>query len=81
MQEKNLGAPDNPRPTFVNAQFKGKELEDFVYHLREFIYCFAWTCAEMPGLDLEIAVHKLNICKDVKLVKQDQRHTKPENHG
>ena len=32
----------------------------------------------MPGLDLEIAVHKLNISKDVKPVKQDQQRTKPE---
>ncbi|XXG79997.1 hypothetical protein AAC387_Pa09g0956 [Persea americana] len=32
----------------------------------------------MPGLDSEIAVHKLNTSKDVKPVEQDQRRTKPE---
>ena len=32
----------------------------------------------MPGLDAKIAVHKLNISKDVKPVKQDQRRIKPK---
>ena len=32
----------------------------------------------MIGLDPEIAVHKLNISKDVKPVKQDHWHTKLE---
>ena len=66
-----MGTSDNPRPTFLNAHIKGKELEDFVYFLREFVDCFAWTYAEMPGLDPKIAVHKLNISKDVKPVKKD----------
>ena len=48
-----------------------------MYFLREFMDCFAWT-TEMPRLDLEIAVHKLNISKDAKQVKQDQRRTKSE---
>lgn len=40
--------------------------------------CFAWTYAEMQILDPEITVHKLNISKDAKPVKQDQWHSKPE---
>ena len=52
-----MGAPDNHRPTFVNAHIKGKELKDFVYFVSEFVDGFAWTYAEMPGLDPEIAVH------------------------
>ena len=72
------GTADHPRPTFVNAHIKGKELEDFVYFLREFANCFAWTYTEIPGLDPEIAVHKLNISNEVKPVKQYQRCTKSE---
>ena len=67
-----MGTPDNPHPTFVNAHINGNELEDLVYFLREFMDYFAWNYAEMPGLDPEIAMHKLNISKDVKPVKQDQ---------
>ena len=73
-----MGTPDNPHPTFVNAHIKGKELKDFMYFLHEFLECFAWTYAEMPGLDPEIAVHKLNISKDVKPVRQIQWRTKPK---
>ena len=78
VQEVYWGTSDNPRPTFVDAHIKGNEIEDFVYFLREFVDCFALTYAEMSGLDLEKSVHKLNISKDVKPIKQDQCHTKPE---
>ena len=61
VQKLNLGTLDSPRPTFVNAHIKGKELEHFVYFLYEFFYFFTWTYVEMPRLDPEIAVHKLNI--------------------
>ena len=61
VQKLNLGTLDSPRPTFVKAHIKGKELEHFVYFLCEFFYFFTWTYVEMPGLDPEIAVHKLNI--------------------
>ena len=47
-----------------------------MYFLLEFVDCFAWTYAEMLGLDPEIAVHKLNISNDIKPVKQGQRRTK-----
>ena len=53
VQEVNLGTSDDPRRTFVNAHIKGRELEDFVYFLRKFVDCFAWTYAEMTGLDPE----------------------------
>lgn len=58
--EVNLGIPDNPCPTIVNVHIKGKELEEFVYFLLEFVDCFAWAYAKMPGLDSEIAMHKLS---------------------
>ena len=72
VQEVNMGTSNNPHPIFVNAHIKGKELDDFVYFLREFVDCFAWTYVKMQGLDPEIAVYKLNISKDVRPVKQDQ---------
>ena len=78
LQEINLGTSDNPHPTFVNAQIKRNELEDFVYFLHEFIDCFGWTYPEMPGLDPKVVVHKLDISEDVKQVMQDQRDTKLE---
>ena len=78
VQEVNLGTRDHPRPTYINAHIKGRELKDFVYFLQEFVDCFAWTYAEMLGLVPEIVVHKLNISKYVKLIKQDQRRTKLE---
>ena len=46
VQEENLGTLNNPHPTFVNAHIKGKELENFMYFLHDFVDCFAWNSAE-----------------------------------
>ncbi|VFQ95814.1 unnamed protein product [Cuscuta campestris] len=39
---------------------------------------FAWSPADMPGLDHKIAVHRLNVLRDAKLVKQKRRHLSQE---
>lgn len=45
--------------------------------MREYMDCFALNHAKMPGLDPEVAMHKINIAKDVMPVKQGQRRTNP----
>lgn len=38
--------------------------------LKEFKEVFAWTYVEMPGLDQQVVMHKLNTKEGIKLVKQ-----------
>lgn len=54
-----------------------KEKEDLIALLKQYKDCFAWTYDEMPGLDLEVAVHRLSIDPTVKPVKQAQRRMNP----
>ncbi|XXG47601.1 hypothetical protein AAC387_Pa02g2225 [Persea americana] len=73
VQKIDLGTPNNPRPVFISKNIKDDELPEYVSFLCEFVDCFAWSYAEMPGLDPKIVVHKLNLRENVKPVKQGQR--------
>ncbi|VFQ83765.1 unnamed protein product [Cuscuta campestris] len=53
----------------------GDELRSRVISvLRRFRRVFAGSPADMPGLDHKIAVHRLNVLRDAKPVKQKRRH-------
>ena len=41
--------------------------------LKKYVDVFAWTYDEMPGLDLRLVVHSLNVDLGVKLVVQPAR--------
>lgn len=46
--------------------------------LRKFKDVFAWTYVEMPGLDLQLVTHKLNMKEGTKTIKQSLRNPWPE---
>ncbi|XXG82931.1 hypothetical protein AAC387_Pa10g0803 [Persea americana] len=78
VQKIDLGTLDNPRLVFISKNIKDDELPEYVSFLHEFVDCFAWSYAEMPGLDPKIAVHKLNLQENIKPVKQGQRRFYPD---
>ncbi|XXG76867.1 hypothetical protein AAC387_Pa08g1140 [Persea americana] len=78
VQKIDLGIPDNPRPVFISKNIKDDELPEYNAFLHEFVDCFAWSYAEMPCLDPKITIHKLNLRKDIKPVKQGQRRFCPD---
>ena len=46
--------------------------------MREYIDVFAWNYEDIPGLDPQVAMHRLDINPDAKPVKQQQRRFHPE---
>lgn len=76
-REHNLGTTENPRPIFLSALLGEEERAEYMRLLQEFSDVFAWSYAEMPGLDPEVAMHRLNIREDTKPVKQPQRKFHP----
>ena len=74
MEKVNLGAGlGSPKPIFISSQLTTKEKEQLVALLRRYVDVFAWTYDEMPGLDLGLVVHSLNVDSGVKLVVQPTR--------
>jgi len=51
--------------------------EELIVLVKEYIDVFAWTYEDMPGLDPQVAMHRLNIRSDAKPVKQQQRRLRP----
>ena len=57
----NLRDEANPKPIFISENLSPSEKEDLIYLIREYKDVFAWNYKDMPGLDLQIAMHRLNI--------------------
>lgn len=76
--EIDLGTEGKPRPTYVSASLNDKEKEQLKSLLLEFVDCFAWNYKEMPGLDPDVAVHRLKIKEDATPVKQAPRRMRVE---
>jgi len=68
----NLGDDANPKPIFISESLSPSEKEDLISLVREYIDVFAWNYEDMPGLDPQVAMHRLNINSDAKPVKQQQ---------
>jgi hypothetical protein len=76
--EINLGSDDDPRPTFVSATLTSEEREDYRQFLMQYRNCFAWSYKEMPGLDPNVATHKLAIDPQYRPIKQEPRRFRPQ---
>lgn len=74
----NMETEENPKPIFISETLTTAEREDFVALIWEYIGIFTWSYKNMPGLDPQVTMHRLNIKKDAKLVKQQQRRFRPK---
>ena len=68
-----MGSQDHPKPISISESLSFTEREELVALIREYIDVFPWNYEDMPELDLQVAMHRLNIKLDAKPVKQQQR--------
>ena len=69
LEEVDLGSSSQgPRPISISAILTEKEKSKLILLLKEFKDVFAWDYNEMPGLDLGLVVHTLNVDPEAKLV-------------
>nr|KYP38666.1 Transposon Ty3-I Gag-Pol polyprotein [Cajanus cajan] len=59
--------------TFLSSQLSETEARDIKQVLREYSDLFAWTAANMPGIDPNFHCHRLSVCRDAKPVAQKKR--------
>ncbi|KAI5424009.1 hypothetical protein KIW84_030288 [Lathyrus oleraceus] len=70
---------DDPERTVkIGKGLPEETREELVACLKENSDLFAWNAAEMPGLDPEIACHKLALDRAVKPIAQRRRKQSPE---
>ena len=72
-------APEDPeKVAFVGATLEEPLRGRLVEFLQENSDVFAWSAADMPGIDPELITHKLNVDPNWKTVKQKKRSFAPE---
>jgi len=67
-----VGDQAHPKLISISESLSPIEKQDLVSLIREYIDVCAWSYEDMPGLDPQVAMHRLNIKLDAKLVKQQQ---------
>ncbi|KAH9688200.1 Ribonuclease H [Citrus sinensis] len=73
LETVSLG-PENPGKTIrIGSRLKGEQKQELVKCLEAHADVFAWTHEDMPGIDPEVACHKLAIKKGARAVRQKRR--------
>ena len=72
MIQINLRDEVKPKPIFISESLLLSEKEDLIHLIQEYIDLFDWNYKDMPRLDPQVTMHRLNINLDVKPVKQQQ---------
>ena len=72
----NLGSQDHSKPILISESLSLME-KKLIILVKEYIDVFTWNYEDMPGLDPQVAMHRLNIKPDAKPVKQQQRRFHP----
>ncbi|XP_050211729.1 uncharacterized protein LOC126661890 [Mercurialis annua] len=76
--EVNLGSETSPKPIYISASLDVTFKNELIALLREYKDCFAWSYAEMPGLDKSIAEHKLPLKDGFRPFRQSPRRMSKE---
>nr|KYP45457.1 Transposon Ty3-I Gag-Pol polyprotein [Cajanus cajan] len=59
--------------TYLSSQLSEAEARDIKQVLLKYSDLFAWTAADMPGIDPSFHYHRLSICRDAKPIAQKKR--------
>ena len=81
LEEIDLGSSSQePRPISISASLIEKEKSELILLLKEFKYFFVWDYSKMPGLDLGLVAHTLNVDLEAKPMAQPAKifHTEIE---
>ncbi|XP_060210755.1 uncharacterized protein LOC132637725 [Lycium barbarum] len=74
----NLGTSEETRETKISIHAEQKTRDDIIQVLFEYKDVFAWSYDDMPGLSVDLVVHKLPTYPDFPPVQQKQRKFKKE---
>lgn len=77
-EEINLGVNGESKCVHIGTNLPPKMRSELIDFLRSYVDVFAWSYADMPGLDENVVVHQLPLKPGAKPVKQKLRRLKPE---
>ncbi|KAI4312510.1 hypothetical protein MLD38_037317 [Melastoma candidum] len=74
----NVGTLEESKELFIGSDLPKDEADQLTSLLREYSDVFAWSYADMPGLDIDIVQHYIPTDPLVPPKKQKQLRYKPE---
>ncbi|XP_061945039.1 uncharacterized protein LOC133669048 [Populus nigra] len=74
----NVGTEQDKRELKIGTLITTEERCSLTALLQEYTDVFAWSYADMPGLDIDIVVHRVPLIEGCKPVKQKLRRTRPD---
>ena len=74
----NVGTEQDKRELKIGTLITTEERCSLTALLQEYMDVFAWSYADMPGLDIDIVVHRVPLVEGCKPVKQKLRRTRPD---
>jgi hypothetical protein len=77
-EEINLSENEESKCIHIGTNLSSEMRSKLISLLKDYIDVFAWSYADMPGLDENVVVHKLPLKPGAKSVKQKLRRLKPE---
>ena len=73
LETVNLEQGDSRKIIRIGSKLKEKQKQELVHCMQAKADVFAWTHEDMPGIDHEVACHRLAIKKGAQLVRQKRR--------
>jgi hypothetical protein len=78
IEEINLSENRESKYVHIGANLTSEMRFELINFLRSYVDVFAWSYADMSGLNESIVVHKLPLKSGTKLVKQKLQRLRPE---
>ena len=74
----NIGTPEAPKELSIGSNLSSDNVIRLTKFLKEYQDVFAWSYADMPGLDRSIVEHRLPTDSAIPPKKQKLRRYKPD---
>ena len=74
----NLGTEIDRKEVKIGVNLEVKIKQRLIQMLHDYVEIFAWSYEDMPGLDIDIVVHRLPTKEDCPPVKQKVHRMRPE---
>ena len=78
LEEITLDSSDPDRTTRIGTLANPKIRQELITFLRGIRDVFTWSYEDMPGIDLSVMVHRLNVSPDFPSIRQKKRVFAPE---
>ena len=72
-----MGTEEDKKEAKIGVDLEHSVKERLIQMIHDYVKVFSWSYEDMPGLDIDIVVHRLPTKEDFHLVKQKVRRMRP----